>query len=302
MTKIIDMRMIVPYKSFLNLPHYTQYHAPSVVKARKQLRYGISQSVLDQSMSKLINEMDELNVIKSCTFIRTNDLVTNSDLFSLLKEYPDQFIGIPHIDHSDLKNALTEIESYVINGPCRAIYMEPGFRLSKIVMDGDDERIFPIYELCEKNHIPILLQYGGGVNKIDHYKPSSIDHIMETFPNLNIAITHGGWPQVMAFCQLAYRYSGVYLIPDCYFTKFPGSYDFQLGANGILQDKIMFGSTYPSYPLKDMVAEYKNAILYDDVYEKIMYENAVRFLGLADSSNFVYADTHVGFESISKST
>lgn len=265
MNKIIDMRMVLPYKSFLKMPHFTNYSTPAVIKMRRQLRYGDSQSVIEQSMEQLILEMDEMNIDIGCTFIRTNERVTNVDLLSLLSDYPERFIGIPHIDVSDTEAAIKEIKEYVIDGPCRAIYLEPGFRLSKIIMHGDDERIFPIYELCEEKQIPILLQYGGGVNKTDYYQPSSIDHIMETFPRLNIAITHGGWPQVMAFCQLAYRHNGVYLIPDSYFTKFPGSHDFQLGANSILQDKIMFGSTYPGLSLRDAIFEYRHAGLLDDV-------------------------------------
>ena len=295
MNKIIDTRMVVPYKSFLKLPQFAQYNAAPVVKWRRNLRKEDAKSAQEKSIEQLIREMDEVNIVKACTFIRTNATVTNDDLLSLLSEHPDRFVGVPHIDLTDTQEALSAVKKYVIDGPCTAIYLEPGFRLSKVLMHGDDERIFPIYELCETQSIPVLLQYGGGVNKTDYYKPESIDHIMETFPKLNLAITHGGWPQVMAFCQLAYRHNGVYLIPDGYFTKMPGSYDFQLGANGILQDKIMFGSVYPGSTLKEAVTEYQNVGLHDDIYEKVMYKNAARFFKIEEDKEFVYADGHTGF-------
>jgi len=159
-------------------------------------------------------------------------------------------------------------------------------------MHGNDPRIFPVYELCEQEHIPILLQYGGAVNPLEFFTPQDIDDIMLRFPKLKLAITHGGWPQVMAFCQLAYKHEGLYLIPDAYFTKYPGSSEYVQAANYILQDKIMFASLYPGVPVEEAIENYKKSGLFEDVLPKIFYDNAARFLGLVDDDKYIFANGH----------
>ena len=293
MQPVIDMRMTIPYGSFVKDAHFSRYSSPGAKKARENLRIGDSPSAVEGSMELLLKEMDEAGIEKACTFNHSNVPGTdNEDFNRLLAEYPDRFIGVPHIDVSYAEEAIENIKKSVMNGPGIAIYIEPGIRFSRIVMHGNDERIFPVYELCEKNNIPILIQYGGGVNTLEYYTPSDIDDIVSNFPKLKLAITHGGWPQVIYFCQQAYKHENVYLIPDYYFTKFPGSGDYVQAANYILQDKIMFASLYPGTGVKEAVDNYLNAGLYEDVIPKIMHDNAARFLGLVQDDNFLFSNGH----------
>lgn len=186
---------------------------------------------------------------------------------------------MPHIEPYDSELALKNIETLVINGICTGIYLEPGFRLEKVLMHADDKRIFPLYELCSEKNIPIILQYGGGKNSIELYNPIDIEHIIKNFPSIKIMISHGGWPQCMNFIHLAYRHENIYLSPDCYFSGYPGSQNYICAANGILQDKIVFGSAFPFYSLNDAVNFYiKN--INSNIIDKIMYKNAETFLGI----------------------
>lgn len=146
-------------------------------------------------------------------------------------------------------------------------------------MHANDKCIFPIYELCAEKNIPIALLNGGRINSTRYYTPTDIDDIAENFPALHIVIYHAGWPQCMEFIHQAYRHEFVYLTPDCYFSGYPGSADYICAANGILQDKIIFGSAYPFYSLRDAVRlHYTN--LKESVAEKIFYNNAKQFFNL----------------------
>jgi predicted TIM-barrel fold metal-dependent hydrolase len=49
---------------------------------------------------------------------------------------------------------------------------------------------------------------------------------------------------------------------------------------GRLQDKIMFGSDYPSLPYERIFKEWNELGYKDEVMEKIMHGNAERVLGL----------------------
>lgn len=276
--KAIDFRLRPPYKSFSHTAFYD-----GAIEAAKAGKKNVPEAVLQRSMELLIKEMDESNIEIGVAVARESSWggqAKNSDLPGLLKEYPGRFIGVPHIQFDPEKNLIDTVKEYVTEGPCSAIYMEPGFRFEKYQIHADDERLFYLYEYLEENNIPLLLQYGGGVNTVEYYNPSDVYHIADRFPNLKVAITHGGWPQVMAFIQQAYAHKNVYISPDIYFSGYPGSQDYITAANTILSDKILFGSAYPLASLADCRAKYDNVGVREEVLPKILYDNAAAFFGL----------------------
>jgi len=275
--KAIDFRLRPPYKSF----GHTAFYDGAIEAAKNGKK--VPETVLKRSMELMIQEMDENNVEIGVAVARESNWggsAKNSDLPGLLEDYPGRFIGVPHIQFDPDKDPIETIKKYVTDGPCSAIYMEPGFRFEKIQLHADDKRLYPIYEYLQKNNIPLLLQYGGGVNTVEYYTPSDVYHIADDFPELKVAITHGGWPQVMPFIQQAYAHKNVYLAPDVYFSGFPGSQDYITAANTILSDKIMFGSAYPLISLKETREKYDNVGVREDVLPKILYDNAAKFFGL----------------------
>ena len=289
--KILDARFRPPYKTLLDSFLFKGYDAPGQIVFRQQM--GLSESVAARthSMDDMFKEMDAHNVVKGVVCTRVTDGGSNEELVELLEKFPGRFIGMPHIQPADGADAIAEIERLVVNGSCTGIYLEPGFRMEKIVMHADDSRMDLIWDCCEQYDIPIILQYGGGKNTVEFYTPTDIDHVMAKFPKLKIMISHGGWPQVMDFIHQAYKHPGVYISPDCYFDGYPGSHDYIVAANGILQDKMIFGSAYPLYSLKDTIAMYRSN-LKEEVVSKIMYENGARFFKLDDAAAVTLADNH----------
>ena len=70
-------------------------------------------------------------------------------------------------------------QKYVLDGPCLTAFMEPGFE--GIFMD--DEKIFPIYEFCEKNQIPLMISFGGFHGPTAEYcNALHADAVAKTFP------------------------------------------------------------------------------------------------------------------------
>ena len=146
---------------------------------------------------------------------------------------------------------------------------------------ADDERAYPVYELCEKENIPLLMTFGGVVAEQNYYNPVFIQHIAQTFPNLKIVLAHGGFPHITGIIQVALQHPNVYLAPDIYMTSYyPGSEIYITAANYMLQEQMIFGSVYPGgLPLKVAVNDVVNR-LRPQIAEKIMYHNAAKVLGL----------------------
>jgi len=281
MVKAIDMRLRPPYKS--NMFMRNNYMTPAQLAWREQMKFAPSKAAEEGSMEEMIKEMDQAGIEIGAAVTRMtpkDGAYDNSELISLMEEYPGRFISVPQVEYfHGIDVALKQIDDFVINGPGKAIYMEPGFRINPILLHADDERLYPIYEKCQANNVPIILQYGGGVNPIEYYTVTDINHIAVAFPDLKVCISHGGWPQAVLFCQLAYAYKNVYICPDMYFDKFPGSADYQIAAQMLLQNKMLFGSAYPLLSLQDAVDSHLK-YLPAEVVPKVMYDNAAYFLGL----------------------
>lgn len=120
---------------------------------------------------------------------------------------------------------------------------------------------------------------GGHGAKIRHAHPSSIDELAADFPKLKIIMAHPGWPWVEETTAVALHKGNVYWEMSGWAPKyFPGN--LKVDIRGRLQDKIMFGSDYPSMPYSRILKEWQELGYKDEVMEKIMHKNAERILGL----------------------
>lgn len=277
---ILDMRCRPPFGSFTELPLFNPWDGPfSTDRFCKAFGCQHAESVQKKSVDLLLKEMKEAGIDRAVVPVRKKTDKDNETLAELVKTYPDIFIGSAGVDPLGGESAITDIKKYVIDGPCTAIAMEPG--MCKPPIFANDERIFPIYEYCEQNNVPLMLSYGGYVGHVDmeYYHPKYLEPVAKTFPNLKIALIHGAWPWVTQVVHLTYRFDNIYLLPDIYALKSAGAWDYITAANYMLRDKFIFGSAYPVVDLKCAVDQYLSR-LNEDVKEKVMRLNACKFLGI----------------------
>ena len=120
---------------------------------------------------------------------------------------------------------------------------------------------------------------GGHGARVRHAHPSYIDDLAADFPNLKIIMAHPGWPWVEETTAVALHKGNVYWEMSGWAPKhFPGN--LKVDIRGRLQDKIMFGSDYPSLPYERILREWNELGYKPEVMEKIMHGNAERVLGL----------------------
>jgi predicted TIM-barrel fold metal-dependent hydrolase len=120
---------------------------------------------------------------------------------------------------------------------------------------------------------------GGHGAIIRHAHPASIDKLASDFPKLKIVMAHPGWPWVEETTAVALHKGNVYWEMSGWAPKyFPGN--LKVDMRGRLQDKIMFGSDYPSMPYARILKEWQELGYKDEVMEKIFHGNAERILGL----------------------
>jgi uncharacterized protein len=153
----------------------------------------------------------------------------------------------------------------------------------------DDQRLYPLWETINALKVPVMIDVGttgmgaglpGGLGaKIRHAHPLAIDNLAADFPNLTIIAAHPGWPWTEEMIAVALHKGNVYWELSGWAPKyFPDTV--KRDARGRLQDKVMFGSDYPSIPYERLFREWHELGYSDALLEKIFHQNAERILGL----------------------
>ena len=274
--KILDFRYRPPYKSFLDTIMYRELDRAAACSAR----FGSYQpeAVAARDFKQSLKELEEAGigraVIAGRKVLPFIGVVDNQDIVELERMYPERFLGLAGIDPSDMGQAMEEYDRYITEERLHGIVLEPG--LLERPMFVDDDRLFPLYERCEKERIPVMMMVGSNCGPdIEYSHPVHPEHVAKAFPGLKMVMAHGGWPWVTQMIQVAYRYKNLYLLPDLYLFRTPGANEYLEAANYILQDQMLFGSAYPYMPLKEAVGYFMDGRLRQEVLEKFMYKNAM---------------------------
>ena len=153
----------------------------------------------------------------------------------------------------------------------------------------DDPQFRPLWETIAGLKAPVMIDVGttgmgagmpGGMGaKIRHAHPAAIDSLAADFPSLTIIAAHPGWPWVDEMTAVALHKGNVFWEMSGWAPKyFPAQLKVDMRAR--LQDKVMFGSDYPSMPYERIFREWDELGYKPEIMEKIFHENAERVLGL----------------------
>ena len=153
----------------------------------------------------------------------------------------------------------------------------------------NDTRFYPLFEEIASLQAAVMIDVGttgmgaglpGGMGaRIRHAHPAAIDDLAADFPSLKIIMAHPGWPWVDEATAVCLHKGNVFWEMSGWAPKyFPPQLKIDMRAR--LQDKIMFGSDYPSLPYPRILKEWQELGYGDAVMEKIFHGNAERVLGL----------------------
>ncbi len=157
----------------------------------------------------------------------------------------------------------------------------------------DEERLYPLYELCQAATIPLLVHVGSSVipgTRLEYCHPRYLDPVARDFPRLPVVMAHGGRGHWYRECaELTARRSNVHidvtgLVPSRLLDHFP-----ELPA---IAEQVVFGSDWPAMPKS--VAHNVRAIralgLREDALEAILWRNSARLLHLDETGRTTAPD------------
>jgi uncharacterized protein len=282
---IVDMRLRPPLPSWISAPQFkegTGYYPTRIGFPR-------SPSMKSQAMPDLIKEMDEAGITWGVIMGRQSGpplgVIPNDEIAAAIKQHPDRFVGFAGIDLRDVKAGVAEIERTAKLPGFKGISIEPGASFEAHY--SDDARIYPIYERCQQLGLPISISLSGFLSvavghPLAYGSPTSIAKVAKDFPRLKIIVSHAAWPNVMPMIEVAFLRENVYVSPDLYMNHVdtPGAEEFIKAARFFLGERLLFGTAYPSRPLKESVIAFKQWKLAPALERDIFYNNAARLFGL----------------------
>ncbi len=210
-----------------------------------------------------------------------------SDYVAGLRDrYPDTFIqawGV--VDPTGGEKAIRQAEQAVAEHGVLGFHFHPIMGRYTV----DDPELAPLFAAITELGVPVMVDVGttgmgagmpgGDGARIYNAHPRAVDELAASFPGLTIVAAHPGWPWVEEMTAVALHKGNVYWELSGWAPKYfpPG---LQTDIRGRLQDKIMFGSDYPSLPLDRLLREWEELGFSDEVMHKVFHENSERVLGL----------------------
>jgi predicted TIM-barrel fold metal-dependent hydrolase len=201
--------------------------------------------------------------------------------------YPDVLIPFGSVDPLRGPLAVAQARSLVLDHGARGFKFHPSLQ----GFSPDDQAYYPLWAEIESLGVPALFHTGqtgigaglpGGRGiKLRLSDPMLLDDVAADFPSLTVILAHPSVPWADASISIATHKSNVYIDLSGWSPKyFPPA--LVRAANSYLQDKVLFGTDYPLLTPERWLRDFDTLDLKPDVRPKILKDNAVRVLGLAD--------------------
>jgi len=283
--RCIDMRLRPPIPEWVSGPTFrTAMYYPRNVANFKGAR-----SAWEESMDLLFGEMDAAGVRYGVVMGRaaSGQLggVGNQAIIDTLRRWPDRFVGFLAIDLENIGESLAEVREVVTASGVVGISIEPGS--SRTPRLADDPALTPIYEACLEWKLPVSISLSGLLSALAGHdlswcSPIPVQRVAMRHRELRVIVSHAAWPWVDQMMSIALTCPNIYVSPDLYTAtaNMPGARSYVDGANCFLEDRMLFGTAYPTRPLDESVRDFLAMGWNRTIVDKILYDNAARLLGL----------------------
>lgn len=179
-------------------------------------------------------------------------------------------LGTLHPDSRDMAGDIAHLRELGLRG----VKLHPDIQEFKI----DDYRCLKIYELCEREGLPILLHTGD--SRFDYSNPNRLLPVMKIYTGLTVVGAHlGGWSVWDEAVEKLVDLPNLY-VDTCSCFAFM---DQQKIKDIILTygtDRVLFGTDYPMWPIEEEINNILSLGLSEEDNRKIFADNAEKVFKL----------------------
>ena len=215
-------------------------------------------------------------------------LVENEEIRRLVDMAPNKFLGFASVDPFD-PQAEEKLEKAFAELHLKGLKLHPG----RQHFLPADERLEPLYRLCEKYDKPVFFHAGlswepDTVTQFGH--PLNFEALAQKHPKLRICISQFGWPWVRETAMLMVKFANVYTDTGALYFDNAKEFYTQTLTRDIpitwidrsLRHQVMFGSNNPRFEQIRMAHAIAELGFRDSTLELIRGQNAIDFLGGLD--------------------
>ena len=179
--------------------------------------------------------------------------------------------------HQDFPDFEGEIKRCIDIG-LRGIKIHPDIQ----GVDINDKRLLPLYDIAQSEDLPIYFHIGDNRPQYQFSATEKLLEVLNNFPRLRVVAAHLGGYSVWesSVPALAGRDNVMYDTSSALWAmtpEFAGEIIGKLGA-----ENVMFGTDYPVKNAKEELDRFFAIRLTDKEREDILWNNAVRFLGIEE--------------------
>ena len=179
--------------------------------------------------------------------------------------------------HQDFPDFEGEIKRCIDIG-LRGIKIHPDIQ----GVDINDKRLLPLYDIAQSADLPIYFHIGDNRPQYQFSATEKLLEVMNDFPKLRVVAAHLGGYSVWesSVPALAGRDNVMYDTSSALWamtSEYAGKIIGKLGA-----ENVMFGTDYPVKNTKEELERFFAIKLTDKEREDILWNNAIRFLGIEE--------------------
>jgi predicted TIM-barrel fold metal-dependent hydrolase len=181
-------------------------------------------------------------------------------------------------------DAIGDVERCLGEWGFKGISINPGWL--KPPLYEDDQRFYPIYEVCQQRGGVLTLSKSMFMGPdFSWARVDPLVRVARDFPNMQILISHGGFPYVLETLAAAFACGNVWISPDLYgyIPNTPGAHEFVRAAHYYLADRLLFASCYPVWPMQQAVDCFQGMGFTEAELDKAFDANPRRLLGIKAS-------------------
>ena len=279
--QFIDMRLRPPIPAFADCMIYRGSPSPTGYYPTR-LGFPRPPSAEAASLEMLFDEMDRATIRYGVIMGRagtTMGTVSNDALCEFVRAHGDRFVWYAGLDLADIPRALSEMSRWSADKSVRGFAIEPAISLTPKMVD--DPAFLPLYEAAQATGKPLSISLSALMGPdLSYSDPEPLQRVARNFPRLTIVVSHGAWPWVHQVLGVAFVCDNVYVSPDLYMNgaDFPAALEYARAARTYLRERLLFGTAYPSRPLVESVAAFRELELPEPVMRDVAYNNAARLL------------------------
>ncbi|SHO43823.1 amidohydrolase family protein [Anaerocolumna xylanovorans] len=225
---------------------------------------------------------------EDCSAETRTAAISNDEIAELVSYDPDFFYGFASVDPRN-EEASAELERAFDTLQLKGL----AINTARLQMYPYEKKLYKLYEICRKYSKPIIFHAGicFEKNALARYsRPADFEDVLYDYPDINICLSHFGWPWVQETAALLLKYPNAFA--NTALMNFDGPYQIyhkvfkeDMGEYWVehnIADKIMFGSDSPRIRPVRSKRGLDSLDFSSNTFEKIYYKNALKFLGMEE--------------------